>query len=110
LQPWLLALENAIDVAGGATVEIGGIGAEGDQATGACEAAQGVDRGQAVPGRRCNDQFAMNNRHRAPATARAPSMMMPQLITLFADASGWTSVKAILAAMALLRKNVVELR
>ena len=61
----LLALEDAIDVAGGAPVLIDVIRPIGDQAAGGDEGAFEVDRGQFVPGRERDDQIAMNRRQRA---------------------------------------------
>ena len=56
----LLALEDAVDVAGRAPVLVDQIRPVGDQATGGDEVAAGVDRGQPVPGRQRDDQIAMN--------------------------------------------------
>ena len=56
----LLALEDAVDVAGGAPVLVDEIGPIGDQAAGGDEGAFVVDRGQLVPGRQRDDQIAMN--------------------------------------------------
>ena len=56
----LLALEDAIDIAGRAPVLVDQIRPVGDQATGGDEEAAGVDRGQFVPGRQRDDQIAMN--------------------------------------------------
>ena len=64
----LLALEDAIDVAGRAPVLVDEIRPVGDQAAAGDEEAFGVDRGQLVPGRQRDDQIAMN----APPT-RSPS-------------------------------------
>ena len=47
----LLALEDAIDVAGRAPVLVDQVGPIGDQAAGCDEVAEGIDRGQPVPGR-----------------------------------------------------------
>jgi len=47
---WLLALENAIDVAGGTAILVTQIAPVGDQAAGADEVAEGVDRRKLVPG------------------------------------------------------------
>jgi hypothetical protein len=55
----LLALENAIHIAAGAAKLIGKIISIGDQATAGDEVASEVDRGQLVPGRERDDQFAM---------------------------------------------------
>ena len=62
----LLTLENTIDVAGRAPVLVDEIRPIGDQAAAGDEEAGGVDRGQFVPGRKRDDQIAMNRRHRAP--------------------------------------------
>ena len=56
----LLALEDAIDVAGRAPVLVDQIRPVGDQAAAGDEEAVGVDRGQLVPGRQRDDQIAMN--------------------------------------------------
>ena len=61
----LLALEDAVDVAGRAPVLVDEIRPIGDQAAGGDEEAIGVDRGQFVPGRKRDDQIAMNDRRRA---------------------------------------------
>ena len=61
----LLALEDAIDVAGRAPVLVDEIRPVGDQAAGGDEEALAVDRGQFVPGRQRDDQIAMNRRQRA---------------------------------------------
>ena len=53
----LLALEDAIDVAGRAAVLVDRIRPVGDQAAGGDEEAKGVDRGQFVPGRQRDDQI-----------------------------------------------------
>ena len=58
----LLALEDAVDVAGGASILVDQVRPVGDQATGCDGVAAGVDRGQTVPGRQRGDQFAMNDR------------------------------------------------
>ena len=55
----LLALEDAVDVAGRAPVLVDVIRPIGDQAAGGDEEAFGVDRGQLVPGRQRDDQIAM---------------------------------------------------
>src|SRR5262249_25451717 len=51
-----LALEDAIDVAGGATVLVYFVRSVGDKATIGHEKADGVDGGQAVPSRRRGEQ------------------------------------------------------
>ena len=56
----LLALEDAIDVAGRAAVLVDEIRPIGDQAAGGDEESFVVDRGQFVPGRQRDDQIAMN--------------------------------------------------
>src|SRR6516164_3554377 len=63
---WLGALEDAIDVAGGAPVQVDGIRPVGDQATIGDEGAAVVNCGQFVPGCKRDDQVAMNDRQRAP--------------------------------------------
>ena len=55
----LLALEDAIDIAGRAPVLIDDVRPVGDQAAAGDEVAFVVDRGQPVPGRQRDDQFAM---------------------------------------------------
>ena len=57
----LLALEDAIDIAGRAPVLVDQIRSVGDQAAAGDEEAVGVDRGQSVPGRQRDDQIAMND-------------------------------------------------
>ena len=69
----LLALEDAIDVAGGAPVLVDRIRPIGDQAAGGDEEAFEVDRGQLVPGRQRDDQIAMN----ASPTALAVTIRPP---------------------------------
>ena len=64
----LLALEDAIDVAGRAPELVDQIRPIGDQAAAGDEVASVVDRGQFVPGRKRDDQLAMD----APPT-RSPS-------------------------------------
>ena len=61
----LFALEDAVNVTGGATELVGKIISIGDQATAGHEVASVVDRGQFVPGRKRDDQIAMNRRQRA---------------------------------------------
>ena len=56
----LLALEDAIDVAGRAAVLVDQIGAIGNQAAAGDEEAVGIDRGQLVPRRQRDDQIAMS--------------------------------------------------
>ena len=64
----LLALEDAIDVAGRAPVLVDVIRPIGDQAAGGDEEAFEVDRGQLVPGRQRDDQIAMKRRRpRSPS-------------------------------------------
>ena len=58
----LLALEDAIDVAGRASVLVDEIRPIGNQAAGDDEVACVVDRGQLVPGRQLDDQIAVNVR------------------------------------------------
>ena len=62
----LLALENAIDIAGSTPELIDYISPIGDQAAAGDKEAFEVDRGQFVPGRKPDDQIAMNLRQRAP--------------------------------------------
>ena len=69
---WLLALEDAIDVAGRAPVLVDEIRPIGDQAAAGDEEAVGVDRGQLVPGRQRDDQIAMNRRANALAVTIRP--------------------------------------
>ena len=64
----LLALEDAIDVAGRAPVLVDQVRPIGDQAAGGDKVAVRVDRGQLVPGRQRDDQIAMNRRE-----SRSPS-------------------------------------
>src|SRR6516162_7056180 len=47
---WLLALEDTVDVAGGTAILVTQIAPVGDQAAGADEVAEGVDRRKLVPG------------------------------------------------------------
>ena len=61
----LLALEDAIDVAGRLPVLIDVISPIGDQAAGGDEGSVEVDRGQFVSGRQRDDQVAMTGRQRA---------------------------------------------
>src|SRR5262249_8496088 len=56
----LFALEDAIDVAGRPTELVDRIRPVGDQATLGDGEAIGVDRGQLIPGRKRNNQIAMN--------------------------------------------------
>ena len=64
----LLALEDAIDVAGGSPVLVGEIRPVGDQAAVRDEKPVGIDRGQPMPGRQRNDQIAMKcRRTRSPS-------------------------------------------
>jgi hypothetical protein len=62
----LLALEDAIDVAGRAPELIRPIRTVGDQAATGDEEAGGVNRGQAVMGRQRGNQLAMDRRKGAP--------------------------------------------
>src|ERR1700675_977514 len=57
---WLLALEDAIDVAGCAPVQVDPIRPIGEQAAGGDEGAIEVDRGKLVPRRKRDDQVAIN--------------------------------------------------
>ncbi len=61
----LLALEDAVDVAGRSPVQIDQVGPIGHQAAGRDEEAIRIDRGQLVPRRERDDQIAMNRRDRA---------------------------------------------
>jgi hypothetical protein len=58
----LLALEDAINVAGRPSKWINRISAVGNQAAASDETAERVDRGQSVPGRQRDDQIAMSYR------------------------------------------------
>jgi hypothetical protein len=58
----LLALEDAIDVASRAPIELDRIRPVGHQAAAAGEIRQRVHRGQLVAGRKRDDQIAMNSR------------------------------------------------
>ena len=55
----LFALQDAIDVAGGAAILIEVVGPIADQAAGANGVAERVDRGQIVPDRECCNQFGI---------------------------------------------------
>ena len=66
----LLALQDAIDIAGGAPVLVDEIRPVGDQAAGGDEVAIGVDRGQLVPGRQRDDQ-TRDERTRARSPSRS---------------------------------------
>ena len=68
----LLALEDAVDVAGRAPVLVDDIRPVGDQAAGGDEGAIAVDRGQLVPGRQRDDQIAMTLRRAPAVTIRPP--------------------------------------
>ena len=61
----LLALEDAVDVAGRAPVQIDQAGSIRHQAAGLDEEAIGINRGQPVPRRERDDQLALNGRDRA---------------------------------------------
>src|SRR6266851_7342334 len=61
----LLALEDAVDIAGRASVLVNEIGAIGDQAGGNGVGAFIVDRGQLVPSCQRDNQVPMNRRQRA---------------------------------------------
>src|SRR6516225_11529505 len=61
----LLTLENAIDVAGGATVLIDEVGPVGHETAIGDEVSIGIDCRQAMFGRKRDDQLAMNRRPRA---------------------------------------------
>ena len=56
----LLALEDAIDVAGCAPVLVGDVRSVGDQAAAPDEERDRIDRGQSVPSRERDDQLAMH--------------------------------------------------
>src|SRR5262249_41149737 len=60
----LFALEDAIDVAGGAPILVDKVGPVGNQAAAGDEVAEGVDRGQKVPSGQRDDQAAMDLRRR----------------------------------------------
>jgi hypothetical protein len=70
---WLLALENAIDVAGGTAILVTQIAPVGDQAAGADEVAEGVDRRQLVPDCERGDMVRpeLTCRHNHPAVRAA---------------------------------------
>ena len=72
---WLLALEDAVHVAGAAAILVNDVGSIGDQAAGRREVANRVDRGQPVPGRQRGDHVAMALR-RIYATAVPPISVM----------------------------------
>ncbi len=55
----LLAFEDAIDIPGGAPIQINSIGSIGDQAAASNKVAEGVDRGKTVPGCQRDDEIAM---------------------------------------------------
>jgi hypothetical protein len=65
----LLAFEDAIDIAGGAAVLVDEIRPVGDQAAGGDVAAAGIDCGQPVAGRDCDDRIALKQ----PITAKSRS-------------------------------------
>ena len=67
----LLAFEDAINIAGRATVLVEPIDPVGDQAAGGDIRAVGVGRGQFVPRRKSDDQIAMKVRQRAPRNNQA---------------------------------------
>ena len=56
---WLLALEDAIDIASGAAVLVDKIRPVGDQAAGRGEVARAVNRRNAVASNHCSDQIAL---------------------------------------------------
>jgi len=56
---WLLAIEDAIDVASGTPVIVDDVRSIGEQAAVGDERPQIVDRGQVMPGRKFDDQFTM---------------------------------------------------
>ena len=60
---WLLALEDAIDVASGVSALVDDIGAVGHQAATSDHVTERIDSGQLVLGRKRDDQLA-TNRHR----------------------------------------------
>src|SRR5262245_45763149 len=62
----LLALENAVDVAGGASILLLKISSIRNQTAVSDEQAFEVDCGQSVAGRKLDDQIALNARNRAP--------------------------------------------
>ena len=68
----ILALENSIDIAGGAPELVDEIGPIGDQAAAGDVEAGVEDRRQPVPERQRDDQLAMDRRRRAPVTIRPP--------------------------------------
>jgi hypothetical protein len=70
----LLALEDAIDIAGRGTVLVDPIGCVGDQAAAGDHVTESVDRGQHVPGRSRDDQITMK---RHPAARRHDQAAIP---------------------------------
>src|SRR5215813_15253169 len=58
----LLALENAIDVASRAPIQVYKVWPIGDQTAAGSKEAERIDRGQSVPGCKSYDQIAMKNR------------------------------------------------
>jgi hypothetical protein len=58
---WLLALEDAVDVAGRAPELVDVIRSIRDQAAASDEEAFAIDRGQLEPGHKCDDQLAMSH-------------------------------------------------
>ena len=61
----LLALEDAIDIAGGTPILVDVTSPIGDQTAGGDEDTFVIDRGQFVPSRQLDDQIAMTRRGRA---------------------------------------------
>src|SRR5215467_7053786 len=61
----LLALEDAVDVAGRAPILVDKISSIRDQTAARDKLAAEVDRGQSVAGRKFDDQIALNGRQRA---------------------------------------------
>jgi hypothetical protein len=67
----LLALEDAVDVAGGLPVHVDEIRPVGDQPAGGDERAFVVDRGQLVPARQRDDQIALSKPQKHTSSASA---------------------------------------
>ena len=59
---WLLALEDAVDIAGGLPELVDDVGPVANQPANTDETTEEVNRGQFVPCCQCNDQFVMSDR------------------------------------------------
>jgi hypothetical protein len=68
----LLALEDAVDIAGGAPVLVEEIRPVGDQPAGCDEVTLEIDRREFVAGRQANDQIAMNKGQWTAGDNQAP--------------------------------------